>query len=41
MNTMTLLRADAQVYSHIPDFVRCDPQGSTEQDWTLFAKDNF
>ena len=41
MNTMTLLRTDAQVYSHIPDFVWCDRDRNTQQDWRLFSKDNF
>jgi len=41
MNTMMLLRADAQVYSHIPDFVWCDEQRKDQTDWQLFAIDKF
>lgn len=41
MNTMMLLRADAQVYSHIPDFVWRDEHRKDQTDWRLFAKDKF
>lgn len=39
MNTMTLRRADAQVYSHIPDFVWLDESQKMQTNWKLFTKD--
>jgi len=41
LNTMMLLRADAQVYSHIPDFSWLDEQRKHQTDWRLFSKERF
>jgi hypothetical protein len=41
MNTMMLLGADCQVYSHVPDFDWLDENGKHHTDWTLFSKSNF
>lgn len=38
-NTLTLLRANAQVYSHEPDFVWLDAAGKVCFDWRSFSKD--
>lgn len=41
MNTMMLLRADAQVYSHVSDFSWLDENRKSQTDWRLFSKDRF
>ena len=41
LNTMMLLAADAQVYSHIPDFSWLDENRKHQTDWRLFSKDRF
>lgn len=40
-NTMALLRAEAQVYSHEPDFVWLDAAGKVRDDWRAFTKGNL
>lgn len=40
-NTWALLRADAQVYSHRPDFCWHDEENIEQTDWTRFSKDKF
>jgi hypothetical protein len=41
MNTMMLLGADAQVYSHTPDFSWLDEERNHQTDWRLFSKERF
>jgi hypothetical protein len=41
MNTMMLLTADAQVYSHIPDFSWLDENRRHQTDWQLFSKEKY
>jgi hypothetical protein len=41
LNTMMLLTADAQVYSHVPDFSWADEHRQHQTDWRLFSKSNF
>ena len=36
-----LHQADAQVYSHIPNFVWLDDYRNDQTDWRLFSKDRF
>ena len=40
-NTFTMLTADEQVYSHIPDFCWLDQAGAYQTDWKLFSKEKF
>ena len=41
LNTMMLLRADVQVYSHMPDFSWLDEKTKHQKDWRLFSKERF
>jgi hypothetical protein len=41
LNTMMLLGADAQVYSHIQDFSWLDENRQHQTDWRVFSKDKF
>lgn len=41
LNTLTLLRAESQVYSHTKDFVFLDELGKVRDNWRLFSKENF
>jgi len=41
MNTMMLLRVDAQAYSHIPDFVWLDENRRTQSDYRLFSRERI
>jgi hypothetical protein len=41
MNTMMLLRVDAQAYSHIPDFVWLDENRRTQCDYRLFSRERI
>lgn len=41
LNTMMLLGADAQVYSHASDFSWLDENRRHQTDWHLFSKDRF
>lgn len=41
LNTMMLLGADAQVYSHMPDFSWLDEKRKHQTDWRLFLKERF
>jgi hypothetical protein len=38
-NTLTMLNANEQVFSHVPDFCWEDSSGQYQTDWTLFAQD--
>jgi hypothetical protein len=38
-NTFTMLTADEQVYSHVPDFCWLDETGAYQTDWKLFSKE--
>lgn len=40
-NTLTMLCADEQVYSHVPDFCWLDESGTYQTDWKLFSKEKF
>lgn len=40
-NTFTMLGAEEQVYSHIPDFCWLDRAGGYQTDWRLFSKEQF
>ncbi len=40
-NTFTVLRADAQVYSHTSDFSWLDEKDKYQTNWRLFSKDKF
>src|ERR1017187_380640 len=41
MNTMMLLNADVQVFSHVPDFSWRDEDRQHQTDWTLFSKEKY
>jgi len=41
LNTMLLLTADAQVYSHVPDFSWADENRRHQTDWQIFSKDKY
>jgi hypothetical protein len=41
MNTLTLLRVDAQAYSHIADFSWMDENRDAQTDWRQFSRDRF
>lgn len=41
LNTMMLLSADTQVYSHVPDFSWLDEKRQHQTDWRLFTKEKF
>jgi len=38
-NTLTMLNAHEQVFSHVPDFCWIGSSGNYQTDWTLFAED--
>ena len=40
-NSFTMLMAEEQVYSHVPDFCWLDERGRYQTDWRLFSKDKF
>ena len=40
-NTLTMLNASEQIYSHVADFCWSDENGEYQTDWRLFSKDNF
>ncbi len=40
-NTFTMLTADEQVYSHVPDFCWLDETGAYQTNWKLFSKEKF
>ena len=40
-NTMMLLTADAQVYSHVSDFSWADENRKHQTDWRLFSKEKY
>ncbi|MDP2996814.1 MAG: DUF4238 domain-containing protein, partial [Bryobacterales bacterium] len=41
MNTMILLMADVQIYSHVPDFCWADEKRRAQTEWRLFSKKKF
>jgi hypothetical protein len=41
MNTMVLLTADAQIYSHISDFSWADEKRQHQSEWRLFSKEKY
>ena len=41
VNTMSLLRADWQIYTHESDFCWLDETRTYQTDWQLFAKEKF
>jgi hypothetical protein len=41
MNTLSMLKAEEQVFSHIPDFCWLDESKKYQTDWTLFSKDRY
>ncbi|HWQ54661.1 MAG TPA: DUF4238 domain-containing protein [Bryobacteraceae bacterium] len=41
LNTMMMLGADTQVYSHVPDFSWLDENRKHQSNWRLFSKDRF
>lgn len=41
VNTLTMLTADEQVYSHEPDFYWLDENGNCQTDWRLFSKEKI
>ncbi len=41
VNTLSLLRAEQQVFSHVPDFCWKDENRKYQTDWTLFSKDKY
>jgi hypothetical protein len=41
LNTLMLLTADRQVYSHMPDFSWLDEKRGHQTDWQLFVKERF
>jgi hypothetical protein len=40
-NTLIMLNADEQVYSHVPDFCWLDERRTYQTDWRLFSKEKF
>lgn len=40
-NTLSLNRADQQIYSHVPDFCWLDEKGKYQTDWRLFSKERY
>ncbi len=40
-NTFTMIRADSQVYSHVPDFCWQDQANKYQTDWHLFSREKF
>lgn len=40
-NTLTMLKADEQVYSHTPDFCWIDETGKYQTDWRQFSKEKI
>jgi hypothetical protein len=40
-NTLTMLHADEQVYSHTPDFCCLDENEKYQTDWRLFSKEKI
>jgi hypothetical protein len=40
-NTFSLLRAEEQVFSHVPDFCWLDEHHKYQTDWTLFSKEKY
>jgi hypothetical protein len=41
MNTSFLLRTDAQVFSHVPDFCWLDENRAYQTNWKSFSRENF
>jgi hypothetical protein len=41
MNTLSLLKAEEQVFSHVPDFCWLDESHKYQTDWTLFSKEKY
>jgi len=41
VNTMSLLRADSQVYAHESDFCWLDEMRKYQTNWQLFSKEKF
>jgi hypothetical protein len=39
MNTLSMLSADKQVFSHVPDFCWRDDNTKVQTDWKLFSKE--
>ena len=40
-NTFTMMTADEQVYSAVPDFYWLDENGKCQTDWKLFSKEKL
>ena len=40
-NTLTMLKTDEQLYSHVPNFRWLDETGAVQTDWRLFSKDRI
>src|SRR5450755_680284 len=40
-NTFSLLVAEEQVFSHLPDFCWLDEREKSQTDWTLFSKEKY
>ena len=41
LNTFMMMTAEAQVYSHAPDFYWLDENGKSQTDWRLFSKEKL
>jgi hypothetical protein len=41
MNTLSLLKAEEQVFSHVPDFCWLDEGKKYQTDWKLFSKEKY
>lgn len=41
MNTLSLLKTDGQVFSHVPDFCWLDSNRKYQTDWELFSKEKY
>ncbi len=41
MNTLTMLTANEQVYSHVPDFYWLDESGRCQTNWKLFSREKI
>jgi hypothetical protein len=40
-NTLSMLKNDAQIFSHTPDFCWIDETGKYQTDWKLFSKEKY
>jgi hypothetical protein len=41
LNTFMMMTAEAQVYSHTPDFYWLDENGKSQTDWRLLSKEKL